>query len=296
MSGKPEIVSIESMQNILFHEIDGCLNTPDGRSLPFEPALLNTAQHQALRQLGDALNHSDIDLMVLNTGRSIAASVFLAKIIDSPKLKYIIAEHGAAGYAMDQSGHLDLVHLAQDIPHLKPVYTSLAQMPVLVNWYEKEGAKLLYRKINQNIGAAPKKANLTLRVPIGLCGDDMLKHLRDLIDAHAPVGGADLVYHHSVSDGYIDVMSEVDKGDGVQLIRHLLSNRQNQTYAVGNGTNDMPMFRHVDVCICPANADEPVFEYCKAKGFVSPHSFVDATLALLGKVLPTAGSDLSITT
>ena len=294
MNRESVAIKAKSMRHILFHDVDGCLNTPDGASLPFESAQLMPFQRNALGELGEVLDESDIDVMVLNTGRSIAASIFLAEAINSQKLKYIIAEHGAAGFSMDELKNLDLVEYAQDLPHLHTAYSSLEKIPVLMEWYEKDGAKLLARKIGHHVGASPKKANLTLRVPEGVCGEEMQEHLRRLIEQHAPVGREYLVYHHSVSDGYLDVMVEVDKGDGVQLIRHLESIQEVRTYAIGNGSNDLPMFRHVDVCICPSNSDASVFEFCKANnGLISQHRFIGATLDMLGKALPAAGSDLS---
>ena len=295
MNRESVAMRIASMRKILFHDVDGCLNTPDGASLPFEAAQLQPIQRNALGQLGEVLDKSDIDVMVLNTGRSIAASIFLAEAINSQKLKYIVAEHGAAGYSMDESSHLDLVHHAKDIPHLFTAYSSLEKIPVLMKWYEEDGADLLARKIGHHVVASPKKVNLTLRVPDEVCGDDMQEHLHRLIQQHAPMGGDYLVYHHSVSDGYLDVMAEVDKGDGVQLIRHLESTQQIRTYAIGNGSNDLPMFRHVDVCICPSNSDEAVVEFCETNnGLISQHRFIGATLDILGKALPTSGSDLLI--
>ena len=295
MNRESVAMKIASMRKILFHDVDGCLNTPDGASLPFEAAQLQPIQRNALGQLGEVLDKSDIDVMVLNTGRSIAASIFLAEAINSQKLKYIVAEHGAAGYSMDESSHLDLVHHAKDIPHLYTAYSSLEKIPVLMKWYEEDGADLLARKIGHHVVASPKKANLTLRVPDEVCGDDMQEHLHRLIQQHAPMGGDYLVYHHSVSDGYLDVMADVDKGDGVQLIRHLESTQQIRTYAIGNGSNDLPMFRHVDVCICPSNSDEAVVEFCETNnGLISQHRFIGATLDILGKALPSSGSDLLI--
>ena len=295
MNRESVAMRIASMRKILFHDVDGCLNTPDGASLPFEAAQLQPIQRNALGQLGEVLDKSDIDVMVLNTGRSIAASIFLAEAINSHKLKYIVAEHGAAGYSMDESSHLDLVHHAKDIPHLFTAYSSLEKIPVLMKWYEEDGADLLARKIGHHVVASPKKSNLTLRVPDEVCGDDMQEHLHRLIEQHAPMGGDYLVYHHSVSDGYLDVMAEVDKGDGVQLIRHLESTQQIRTYAIGNGSNDLPMFRHADVCICPSNSEEAVVEFCETNnGLISQHRFIGATLDILDKALPTSGSDLLI--
>ena len=274
------------MQHILFHDVDGCLNTSDGAALPFESALLDKSQKATLRSLGEALDRSNMDMMVLNTGRSMAASVFIAEHINSAKLKYVIAEHGALGYSMHDSNYLDFAFHAKDLPHLNDVYASLERITSLVEWYDDEGAELLSKEIKHLVGASPKRANLTLGIPEGVSGKEMLRHLRYLIEHHSPVANDPLVYHHSVSDGYVDVMAEVDKGDGVQLIRHLESEHQIFTYAVGNGSNDLPMFKHVDVCICPSNSDEPVFAYCKAnKGVISEHAFIDATLDLLERNL-----------
>ncbi len=246
--------------------------------------MLHTAQLEALQKLGEALNDSEMDLMVLNTGRSMAASIFIAEAINSPKLKYIVAEHGALGYSMHESSYLDLVHHARGIPHLNEVYGTLGRITSLVDWYESEGAELLSREINHLVGSSPKRANLTLGIPTDVCGDEMLDHLRRLIELHSPIAGDALVYHHSVSDGYVDVMAEVDKGDGVQLIRHLEARQQVRTYAVGNGSNDLPMFRHADVCICPSNSDGPVFDFCDAnEGFISQYAYIDATLDFLTK-------------
>ena len=52
---------------------------------------------------------------------------------------------------MDESSHLDLVHHAKDIPHLYTAYSSLEKIPVLMKWYEEDGADLLARKIGHHV-------------------------------------------------------------------------------------------------------------------------------------------------
>lgn len=270
------------MQKILFHDVDGCLNTSDGAALPFESAQLLTSQKDALRALGQALDDSAIDIMVLNTGRSMAATVFIAETINSAKLRYVIAEHGALGYSMQDENHLDFAYHARSIPQLGNVYTTVNKISSLVDWYDNEGASLLANQIDHEVAASPKRANLTLKIPQGYSGVNMMEVVRKLIETHSPVASDKLVYHHSVSDGYVDVMAEVDKGDAVQIICHLESQHALNTYAVGNGANDLPMFRQVDVCVGPSNSDDLLLSYLEENdGIISEHAFIDATLALL---------------
>ena len=63
MTRESVATKIASMRKILFHDVDGCLNTPDGASLPFEAAQLQPIQRNALSQLGEVLDKSDIDVM-----------------------------------------------------------------------------------------------------------------------------------------------------------------------------------------------------------------------------------------
>jgi hydroxymethylpyrimidine pyrophosphatase-like HAD family hydrolase len=270
------------MQKILFHDVDGCLNTADGAALPFESAKLLSSQKGALRTLGESLDDSDIDIMVLNTGRSMAATIFIAEAIGSAKLRYVIAEHGALGYSMHDERHIDFAYHSTSLPQLGSVYATVNKIESLVNWYVSEGANLLANEIGHRVVASPKRANLTLKIPDGLRGDKMMSIVRSLIETYSPVASDKLVYHHSVSDGYVDVMAEVDKGDAVQIICHLESHSDLHTYAVGNGANDLPMFRQVDVCVAPSNSDDLLLSYLKEKsGIISEYSFIDATLALL---------------
>ncbi|MFT4714286.1 MAG: hydroxymethylpyrimidine pyrophosphatase-like HAD family hydrolase, partial [Candidatus Azotimanducaceae bacterium] len=270
------------MQKILFHDVDGCLNTADGAALPFEFAQLLTSQKDALRALGVSLDDSDIDIMVLNTGRSLEATIFIAEAIGSVKLRYVIAEHGALGYSMLDKNDLDFAYHARSVPQLGSAYATVNKIESLVNWYVSEGANLLANEIGHMVVASSKRANLTLKIPDGFSGDNMMMVVRKLIETRSPVAGDKLVYHHSASDGYLDVMAEVDKGDAVQIICHLESQRSLHTYAVGNGTNDLPMFRQVDSCVGPSNSDDLLLSYLKQNGgLISEHSFIDATLSLL---------------
>ena len=125
-------------------------------------------------------------------------------------------------------------------------------------------------------------ANLTLGVPPDASGSMILSVLKELIEYDSPVSNKVFVYHHSESDGYVDVMAEVDKGTGVRLINYLEASTTLRTFAVGNGLNDIPMFREVDNFCCPVNSDRLLIDFCRVhNGYVSKHGFIHASLEWL---------------
>ena len=76
-------------------------------------------------------------------------------------------------------------------------------------------------------------------------------------------------------------MSSIDKADGIRRVTSAVQPAEPiHTIAVGNGLNDLPMLEAADTPLCPANADATVIQAC-AHGVVSPHAYVDATIAWL---------------
>ena len=271
------------MTNILFHDIDGCLNTADGKMLPFELHEFDTSQQASLDMLGDILDESPVDIMALNTGRSLESTLIIAEAIDSPKVKYVIAEHGAIGYRLDTCEFIDFELLAEDLPEGNSAYKSVQSIPDLIDWYNVSGAELLSDQIGGHAEIASQKmANLTLAIPDGVSGEHMKSSLKDLIESNSPLSEHPFVYHHSTSDGYVDVLSQVDKGTGVRLICMMESIPGLATFAVGNGLNDTAMFEQVDSVLCPFNSEQELKDFCQTNnGLVSEHSFIDATIQWL---------------
>jgi hypothetical protein len=196
-------------------------------------------------------------------------------------MKYVVAEHGAIGYRLDTSELIDFELLSHDIPELHSTYLTMSSIPALISWYGEKGKQVLAREIGHLIEASPKKVNLTLGIPAGVSGVELMSSLRMLIERDSPLANQTLVYHHSNSDGYVDVMSKVDKGSGARLICLLESvnhpESEIETFAIGNGMNDIPLFEAVDNMICPGNSDQDVIELCSQRGLVSEFEFVDAT-------------------
>ena len=83
---------------ILFHDVDGCLNADSSADIPRGGDSFTPEQLRKLAQLGRSLDASSVDLMAINTGRSMADTVDLVAAINSTKLGYLVAEHGAEVY------------------------------------------------------------------------------------------------------------------------------------------------------------------------------------------------------
>lgn len=255
---------------ILFHDVDGCLNTEDGLELPHKGATLSEYQAQRLAELGRSLDKSSIDMMVINTGRSLQDTQAIADAIQSDKLAYIIAEHGAVIHHTVSRSLINW-NLADADP--------LVGINNLISWYHSEGKNILSDNIQKHIEELDKIANLTIVVPEGMDSDLMFAEVNKLIDKNSPFDHSDFVFNHSKTDGYVDVMSPIDKGDGLCFIKDLVDATEVQTISVGNGLNDLPMMKKTDLCICPANSEPELIEFCQTReSIISEHAYIDATL------------------
>ncbi len=255
---------------ILFHDVDGCLNTEDGLELPHREAPLGDYQKQQLAELGRCLDKSNVDMMVVNTGRSLKDTQAIADAVQSRKLAYIIAEHGAV---IQHTESRDLVdwNMSDTDP--------LVGINNLISWYHNEGKNILGKNIQKHIEELDKLANLTIVVPKDMDSDEMFAEVQKLIDKNSPFEHADFVFNHSKTDGFVDVMSPIDKGDGLCFIKELVEATDIQTISVGNGLNDLPMMMKTDLCICPSNSEPELIEYCrKRESVISEHAYIDATI------------------
>ena len=215
---------------------------------------------------------------MLNSGRSLAATLIIAEALNSKKVKYLVAEHGAVGYRFDTQELIDFSTLSAQLPEVHGDYEAVAVMPDLIDWYRRHGSGLLFEEIGQSPEPASKLANLTLAIPSGMSGETLVQNVQSVIEAYSPMAHHDFVYHISASDGYVDVMSTVDKGTAVRLICLLEKIDTLQTFAIGNGLNDISMFEQVHHSICPRNSEDELKEFClQRQGVISDHAFIDAT-------------------
>lgn len=271
---------------VVFQDVDGCLNTPDASDLSSGPeGGLTTAQQRLLAEIGRAIDASSVLHVVLNTGRSLAAVQYIADAIGSHKVRYLLTEHAAHGFDAHESTVLDLAQLAESwgLRECAARYAGLRQMRSVIDWYQSRGQQLLSEKLGVALPALPKGANLTLAVPEGMPPADLIEALETLLSATEQVESEGLVYHHNPY--YVDVISQVGKGDGALVLLQVLGVSKREALAVGDGGNDASMFEALERGFCPANAAPELQRLCRSKGgAVSEHTYGAAMLELYGRL------------
>lgn len=264
--------------NIVFHDVDGCLNADANTPIPLGGEQLPSHQTAKLQELGRKLDHSSIDHFVINTGRSMEQTLSIVDGIASQKLRYVIAEHGAIYRDVKKDLDIEPQGLIAD---------RLELIRNLIDWYQNIGANILNERVGEAVPVLDKVANLTLDVRDGLDSQLVFDVFKAIVRSDAPLDYNQLVFHHSTADGFIDAMSQTNKGDGIDIVTSLLSDAHDSTkainsIAIGNGLNDLPMLEVATIPVCPANAEPEVREYCRSRsGVVSEYEFIDATLEWL---------------
>lgn len=267
---------------IVFHDVDGCLNADANTPIPIGGKQLPLSQLEKLGELGRKIDDSSIDHLIINTGRSMVDTLFIVDAIASRKLQYVIAEHGAI--YRDVKNKKNLVPQGVLVEKLDVIHK-------FIHWYRDTGAKILNERVGTEVPILDKEANLTLDARNGLDSQYIYNVLQEVVKIHAPFDYSQLVFHHSAADGYVDAMSQVDKGDGVGVVTALLSQMYGtseniKSIAIGNGLNDMPMLEVATIPACPKNAEPEVREFCRSRsGLVSEYEFIDATLKWLEEYL-----------
>lgn len=257
---------------ILFHDVDGCLNAEDGIQLPMDNRDYNPLQRQRLSELGILLDQSPVRWLAINTGRSLADTETLVPLINSGKLRYLVVEHGAL--------IVDLL-TESTVEWTGSAASKLAEIQLLVNWFNDEGLHHFSRRIGHELRTLDKISNLTIAIPDAVDDQHLFGELRAFVHEASPFNAEDYVYHYSGSDSFVDIMSSVHKGDGVQRIMELTDGEQ--SIAVGNGLNDLPMMEIADLCVCPANSEPELIECVQRRnGIVGQTNYIRTTLDWLG--------------
>jgi len=271
---------------VLFHDADGCLNTPDGRPLAFRKDSLMPHDTKCLAELGRRIDDSPLDHLVLNTGRSWLATRFLADAIASKKLRYALVEHGAELWDIQTGQGIDLMTIARRINHLEAVaaLASVEAIPKLLSWFKVGGHQALGHRLGYTgtmEAQLDKTKNLTFHLPDGIDGDTALRTLKELINSQSEHQQDQLVYHYSRWNRFVDVMGTMDKGIGLTLAMAHLGIDIERSAAIGDGLNDIPMLMAAALPICPQNAESKVKNLCEPSGTVSSSSYINATLDYL---------------
>ena len=267
---------------VVFQDIDGCMNTPDAADLsPGPEGGLSAQQAELLGEIVRAIDASPVDAVVLNTGRTRAAVGYIADALASEKTRYWLTEHGAYGYDVATGEALDLPAIceAAGLSELADRYGSLSRIASVIDWYDRIGGRRLEDRLGLPLPALRKAANLTLGVPESLTSAELIRALEEVLAESPEVDSQGLVYHHN--EYYVDVVSQVGKGDGALLMLDLLGIAKSEALAAGDGLNDLSMFEVLERGFCPANAAPALKQLCRDKGgVVSDHAYGAGTIDL----------------
>lgn len=274
---------------ILFQDIDGCLNTPDGSILDFTTAVLTDQQKKAFRDFGALLDRSAVASLVINTGRSWPATKFICDAINSYKIRYALTEHASELWDVKANISLDLLKISDKLGmhDIRDAQESVLRVRELISWFDSTGNRLIALDIGYS-GAIhylrDKTSNLTIQVPHDIDGANLLSALKASIATAGAFKSDNFTFHYSSAFGLVDVIGQVDKGMGVKVLTKFLGGSAADTFAVGDGLNDLPMLHAVNFPICPANAEPEVQDFCKVNGLASNASYIEAVTSWLSQI------------
>ena len=204
---------------------------------------------------------------------------FIVAGIESRKLRYLLAEHGAVAFDIAKQELIDLREIANRCgpPERAARYAQLGPIRDAISWYNEEGESQISALFEHPLPALPKTANLTLRIPDGIPPREVIAAIERALIANDQVDSEGFVYHFG--EFYVDVVSEVSKGDGALLLLEELGASPRKALAVGDGDNDISMFQVLGSCFCPANAAAELKRVCRRRsGVLSSLHCGEATL------------------
>ncbi len=274
---------------VLYQDVDGCLNPEDGEpfgvELDWEPTASQVAM---LGKLSDAIDASPIEHWVINTGRHWDMFGNIARHLPTPKLRYFLLEHACVLYDRERERYLDLEQIAitADLTDLAKRYASLHTVEKLLNWYDTPGRAALEQEFGVQLPRLDKKANLSFEVPEGVDGDELLRNAEAKIRSDfSDTECACMEFFRS--DRFVDIIPGIHKLDGIELMTAFLGTSKEQSLAMGDFLNDLPVFEAFANVLCPANAHTRIIELTKSKGasgIASEYSYGAALLNFLEQV------------
>jgi hydroxymethylpyrimidine pyrophosphatase-like HAD family hydrolase len=270
--------------SIVFHDLDGCINPGNGEDYSSgEQATLSDNQYAVLDRLANAIDRSPLSQFVINTGRGIADTHFIAKEIKSDKFRYCLLEHSGYAWDMHNDHKVHLTEIAKEIGDTEYLekYKGMKQILELIDWFLTEGGKKFEKEEGIQLTFLEKEANVSILTPKNVTPDSIIDRLSHFISQYFPK--TDFVYCYS--HAYIDVLCDIHKSDGAKLLCKYLDIDINESYIVGDGMNDLDIFSTFPNLMCPKNAHPHLQGLCvKNGGYVSDHKYCDATFDLLGRI------------
>lgn len=270
---------------LVFHDIDGCLNPPDGEDfVPGEEAVLSQSQRETLQEISAKVDQSDIDTLIFNTGRSLSDTLYLLDAFPTEKLKYLLLEHSAYAYDVQKEKHINLGEMAHSMgmEEVGRSYQTLEELKVVMKWYRSEGQALVEKKLQVPMACLDKEANVSIEIPQGFAAETLLDALREEFEREFPDKKDDFYYCYSQT--FVDVTGRIQKSDGAKVLSRYLQIPESDSVVVGDGMNDLDIFEKWSNLFCPSNAHHSIQDICKKRGgYVSEFNFGKASLELFQK-------------
>ena len=257
----------DAVPELVFHDIDGCLNPADGRPIGAGDDLsMAAAQQSILARVNDAIETSPVDHVVIATGRRLADTLFVTEHLPTPKLRYLLVESGAVAYDRVQGEHLDLAAIAvsNGMPDAAAPYADLSHVHEVIAWYRAGGQQRLEERIGSTLRDIPKQAMLTLCVADSVSEAAVLEQLRQLLASQPSIDLPALNFY--TNDARVDVTSRIDKATGARIILGMLGIQPERATMVGDGSNDLAVFEYLGRGYCPGNAGDAFQSACAAAG------------------------------
>lgn len=271
---------------ILYQDVDGCLNPEDGEPFGVELDWRPSAtQISMLNKLSAAVDACPLQHWVINTGRHWDMFHYLAEHLKTPKLRYFLLEHACVLYDREAGAYVDIGAILKDagLVSLSKRYEKLHTIEALLDWYDTVGRPKLEEQFKVELPRLNKKANLSFAVPDGVDGDDLLSATEaEIRSDFSDTECACIEFFRS--DRFIDIIPGIHKLDGIELMSAYLSMQKEQSLAMGDFLNDLPVFEAFPNVLCPANAHPRIIELTKSKGaggIASERAFGEALLEFL---------------
>lgn len=210
---------------------------------------------------------------------------YLAEHLKTPKLRYFLLEHACVLYDREAGAYVDIGAILKDagLVSLSKRYEKLHTIEALLDWYDTVGRPKLEEQFKVELPRLNKKANLSFAVPDGVDGDDLLSATEaEIRSDFSDTECACIEFFRS--DRFIDIIPGIHKLDGIELMTAYLSMQKEQSLAMGDFLNDLPVFEAFPNVLCPANAHPRIIELTKSKGaggIASERAFGEALLEFL---------------
>lgn len=273
---------------IVFQDIDGCLNPADGEPLPpGHVGKLSESQRDMLKMISDAIDESGVQHVVLNTGRDFEDTNFIAEALPTKKVRYLLLEHGAYGYDLLEERRIYLTELAASygMDHLVFRYESILDIKKIIKWFHLEGYFKLQSRLDvELLPALNKEANLSLVIPDSMSAPELIELLEE--EVRQAFSESELKHvNYCYSSKFVDVIGDVHKSDGAHIFLHHLNVSREDTMVMGDGMNDMDIFKIWERLFCPANAHPDIKSLCQTEsGIVSKKRFGEAAIDMYQNV------------